>query len=129
MAEIFRQQAVEHHRSGRTGTDTAEPGSFPRIWALLCGLVVLGLAGAAMVPVPRYVQGNGVATTDREITVEVPGLAEGAPAVLQQGTVRGRVGHADPRKAVVRLDIGTVQPGSRYQVSVRVGFRSILGAL
>ncbi|MEU0880956.1 hypothetical protein ABZ345_20310 [Lentzea sp. NPDC005914] len=128
MAEIFRQQAVEHHRSGRGVAETAEPGSMGRTWGVLCGLVVLGLVGAAVVSVPRYARGSGVATTDREIVVEVSAVS-GAPAVLQQGTARGTVAGQTDGKVVVRLDVGTVEPGSRYQVWVRVGFRSILEAL
>ena len=170
---IFRAQALEHHRQGRWAEalpPAARPRIFRLLWVALGGLGLL-LAGLAAVPAPTYQAGSALAVAGGEVgwpaesvvlvvalpISALPGLADGAPAVLQQGEVRGTVarhelsgmsraeltsrfgipdsvtgGLPDPAAvAVVRLEVGAdaVEVGSRYPARVRVGSRSLLGGL
>ncbi|OXM63557.1 hypothetical protein [Amycolatopsis vastitatis] len=165
---IFRAQALEYHRTGRWAAvlpPSARPRVFRRLWLVLAVLGLL-MAALAALPVPVYGTGSAFAVPGRDVgrpaepvvlvvalpAADLPGLADGAPAVLQQGNVRGTVqqhervpvaaaelsarygvtgtGLPDPAAvAVVRLDAGSVRAGDRLPARVRVGSRSVLAGL
>ncbi|GAB3158678.1 hypothetical protein GCM10027258_70410 [Amycolatopsis stemonae] len=171
MAEnrsIFREQALEYHRNGRW-TAVLPPAARPRVFRRLwLALGVLGLLSAvvAAIPVPTYDTGSAFAVAGQDVGrpgepvvlvvalpgADLPGLADGAPVVLEQGDVRGTVvehepaplapaglsarfgvpaaGLPDPAAvAVARVDAGPVRDGDRLPARVRVGSRSVLAGL
>ncbi|RSM48761.1 hypothetical protein DMA12_06490 [Amycolatopsis balhimycina DSM 5908] len=165
---IFRAQALEHHRTGRWAAvlpPSARPRAFRRLWLVL-GVLGLLMAVLAALPEPFYGTGTAFAVPGRDVgrpaeavvlvvalpAADLPGLADGAPVVLQQGDVRGTVqahervplaaaelaarfgvpgtGLPDPAAvAVVRLDAGAVAAGDRLPARVRAGSRSVLAGL
>jgi hypothetical protein len=165
---IFRAQALEHHRTGRWAAvlpPSARPRVFRRLWLVL-GVLGLLMAVLAALPEPVYGTGSAFAVPGRDVgrpadavvlvialpAADLPRLADGAPAVLQQGGVRGTVQQHEPAPlsaaelssrfgvpetglpdpaavAVVRLDAGAVAAGDRLPARVRVGSRSVLAGL
>lgn len=136
----------------------ARPRVFRWSWLVL-GVLGLSLVGLAAVPAPVYGAGSAVAVAGAPTMLvvvlpaaDLPGLTDGAPVVAPQGEIRGTVTRHEPTPlsraelmsrfgvpggglpdpaavAVARLETGAVEVGSRYEVRVRVGSRSMLAGL